>query len=165
MKSKHTATRKASVSAILGRLLNRGLGVVSVAAPKPPITSPRRATIALEALEPRLLLSGSPGDLSAGVLTGHLTAESDTVVIGLSTLNGGVAADGGLIIDLSVNGEMQTYGTATSGVHSILLDGGAGDDRFHVATALGKPTTIVGGDGMDTVRGTDAANAWFVSGA
>ena len=56
MKSKHSSTRKASVSAILARLLQRGLGVVSVAAPpasKPWNTSPRRSTIALETLEPR----------------------------------------------------------------------------------------------------------------
>ena len=172
MKSKNLSTRKASVSAILARLLQRGLGVVSVAAPsapsapKPWNTSQRRSMIALETLEPRLLLSGSPGALDVnGVLTGNLTADADAVVVALSSLNGGVAADGGLIIDLTVSGEMQTYGTAAVGVQSILLNGLGGDDSFRVASALAKPITITGGDGIDTLFGTDQANLWIVSGA
>jgi hypothetical protein len=171
MKSKNASARKAPVSTVLARLLQRGLGLMSIAMPSAPTaskpwnTSPRRSTIALEALEPRLLLSGSPGDLSNGVLTGNLTADSDAVVVALSSLNGGVAADGGLVIDLTVNGEMKTYGTAASGVQSIVLDGLAGDDSFHISSKLAKSVTINGGDGVDTLFGTDQANAWVVSGA
>src|SRR5215813_2588864 len=66
----------------------------------------RRSSFELEALEPRLLLSGDPnGMLAHGVLTGALTAGNDEVVVALA----GVAADGGQIINLKVNAAIETF--------------------------------------------------------
>ena len=112
---------------------------------------PRRPNFALELLEPRLLLSA---DLNGGVLTGILTAQDDTVVVSLNhtATPDGVAKDGGLIIDLTVNNVLQQFGNADQGVTSIVLQGLAGNDTFTLVDALpidegvsGAPIHRVGG--------------------
>ena len=121
-----------------------------------------RPGFALEALEPRLLLSAGPiGTLVNGALSGALTSDSDAVVVEMT----GVANDGGLIIDLTVNGTLETFGTSAVGVQSILLDGLAGNDTFRVANVLTKPVTIHGGADSDTLFGPDGTAAWTISGA
>src|SRR5262245_54730556 len=97
----------------------------------------RRASFVLEAIEPRILLSGDPGLLNNGGLTGNLTAQNNAVIVALNHTvttdaagdTTGVAGDSGLIIDLTVNGATQTYGDATHGVTSIVLQGNAGDQN------------------------------------
>jgi hypothetical protein len=127
---------------------------------------PSRRKILFEAMEPRVLLSGDPnGTLAGGVLTGNLSSGADAVVVALSSINGGTAADGGLIIDLTVNGNLQTFGTAAVGVQSIALDGLAGNDSFRIASVLTKPLTIHGGEDSDTLIGPDGTMAWTISGA
>ena len=128
--------------------------------------SRRREPLQLEAMEPRILLSGDPnGVLTSGVLTGSLTDAADHVVVALSTVNGGSAADGGLIIDLTINGDRETFGTATVGVRSVVLDGLAGNDTFTLAADLAIPLTIQGGAGSDSIVGPDSAMIWSLTGS
>src|SRR5258706_7521966 len=97
----------------------------------------RRREMVLETLEPRILLSGN-ADLAGGVLTGHLTALSDNVVVALNkTITAdGIAADGGLIIDFTVNSVLEHYGDASAGVTGIVLDRLERADTFSLTDAL-----------------------------
>ncbi len=173
MKSKNTSTRKASVSAILARLLQRSLGVVSVAAPsaslavKPRNVSRRRSTIALETLEPRLLLSGDPVTSSAsGIFNVAFGGTDDAIGIHLVSSS---SANGGAIVDLSYfdNGSVLkhlTLGDATNGVLGLSIDGGGGNDSF-TTDSLGLPLTIHGGAGTDTLTAANVDAAWAITGA
>src|SRR5262249_12444181 len=141
---------------------------------KRPRRSPKRQSSALkrlrkpnsffviESLEPRLLLSADEPitTLTAGVLNGILTDKPDNVVI----TQVGSATDGGAIIDLSVNGVTQRFGSSSAGVQSIALDGGAGDDTFKVVDVT-SPVTLVGGAGNDTLIGPAGDQIWQISGA
>jgi hypothetical protein len=129
---------------------------------------PRRPNFALEVLEPRLLLSADPvlSLSNTGVLTAHLTDTADNAIVALNhvTTPDGVAADGGLIIDLTVNGVTQQYGDANVGVTSIVLQGLGGDDGFTLVDALPIDVTIDGGADVDTIHGPAlASRAWLAA--
>src|SRR5262249_39940914 len=122
---------------------------------------PRRPSFALEVLEPRLLLSADPGALSNGVLTANLTPQDNNVVV---ALNHSVTPDSGLIIDLTVNGVLQSYGDASQGVTSIVLRGQDGNDDFTIIDALPIDVTIDGSTGVDTIRGPAVGTEWTIDG-
>ena len=128
---------------------------------------PRRPSFALEVLEPRLLLSADPGVLAGGVLTGNLTAQANNTVVALNraVTPDGVASDGGLIIDLTVNGVQQQYGDAEHGVTNIVLQGHGGNDDFTLVDALSIGVTIDGGAGSDTIHGPAVGTEWTINGA
>ena len=128
---------------------------------------PRRPSFALEVLEPRLLLSADPGVLAGGLLTGNLTAQANNTVVALNraVTPDGVASDGGLIIDLTVNGVQQQYGDADHVVTSILLQGRGGNDDFTLVDALSIGVTIDGGADTDTIHGPAQGTAWTIHGA
>src|SRR3954447_19387 len=95
----------------------------------------RRPSFALEVLEPRLLLAADPAvfSLSAtGALTGQLTGQDDNIVVALyhddAAHPDGVAQDGGLIINVTLDGVSTQYGKTVNGnpgigVTSIDLQG------------------------------------------
>ncbi|HKS62428.1 MAG TPA: LEPR-XLL domain-containing protein, partial [Xanthobacteraceae bacterium] len=138
--------------------------------PAPVSTKPRRPNFALEVLEPRLLLSADPVvslNTNTGVLTAQLTDTADTAVVALNQVAtpSGVAADGGLIIDLTINGVTQQYGDANAGVTSIVLQGLGGDDDFTLVEALPIEVTIDGGADNDTIHGPVLGTEWTIDGA
>ncbi|MEA2917997.1 MAG: large repetitive protein, partial [Bradyrhizobium sp.] len=128
---------------------------------------PRRPSFALEIMEPRVLLSADPGLLVGSVLTGNLTEQADTTVVALNRVvtPDGVAKDGGLIVDLTVNGVLQQYGDVDHGVTSIVLQGLGGDDDFKLVDALPIDVTIDGGAGNNTIHGPALGTEWTIDGA
>jgi hypothetical protein len=136
MKSKSLSARKTPVSAFLARLLQRGLGVVSVpASPSRPghllaNASRRRSTIALETMEPRLLLSGDPVTASAsGVYNVTFAGADDEIGIHLVTSG---SANGGAVVDLS-------YFDGGLVLKHLTL----GDSTVRAATTASRPTPSV----------------------
>jgi len=133
-------------------------------------TKPRRPNFALEVLEPRLLLSADPVvslNTNTGVLTAQLTDTADTAVVALNKAAApdGVAADGGLIIDLTINGALQQFGDAEHGVTGIVLQGLGGNDDFTLVEALPIEVTIDGGADNDTIHGPILGTEWTIDGA
>jgi hypothetical protein len=132
---------------------------------------PQRPSFVLEVLEPRLLLSADPAfslDSNTGALTAQLTDLADNTVVALhhdATTPDGVAKDGGLIIDLTVNGVSQLFGDATHGVTSITLQGLGGNDDFELVDALPIGVTIDGGADNDTIHGPALGTEWTIDGA
>src|SRR4051812_25468135 len=97
-----------AISNIVGRSNRAKIREIGV--PRRPAKA-RRQAFALEAIEPRLLLSADPlGTIATGVLTANLSNNSDAVVI----TQVGSATDGGAIVDLSVNGLTERYGSSDS---------------------------------------------------
>ncbi|HYF20518.1 MAG TPA: LEPR-XLL domain-containing protein, partial [Ramlibacter sp.] len=125
---------------------------------------PFRRKLVFEMLEQRLLLSADPiGAVDDhGVLRPYLTEGADQVVISRTA----AADDGGIIIDLTVGGLTQTFGTQQVGITSVEVDGLGGDDRF-VIVDLDKPLTVSGGGGNDTltVRSGNTGSVSFIGGA
>src|SRR5688572_10111493 len=116
---------------------------------------------ALETLEPRLLLSSDPAvEVVAGVLTANLSDGPDT----LSATHVGNAADGGIIVDLNINGAVTRYGTEDTGVTAITVDAGAGDDTFQFL-GVTSPVSITGGIGNDRLIGPDGDQTWQITAA
>ncbi len=130
--------------------------------------NPRRPNFALEILEPRLLLSADVSlNPNTGVLTAQLTDAADTAIVALNHVAtpSGVAADGGLIVDLTINGVTQQYGDANVGVTSIVLQGLGGDDEFTLVDALPIEVIIDGGADSDTILGPALGTEWTIDGA
>jgi hypothetical protein len=128
-------------------------------------TTERRPTarrkVLLEALEPRLLLDGDPFTFTAGVLAVTGSANSDVISIEQKA----ASADGGFIIDLSINGALSTVGDADVGVKSIAVALGAGDDSLRLVTDLNMDVSVIGGDGDDTLFGANKDTDWILTGA
>src|SRR5262245_22279715 len=78
----------------------------------------RSARFDIENLEQRLMMAGDVGTMVDGVLTGSLTTGDDEVVVART----GIAGDGGLIIDLTVNGVTEQFGSAAAGVKGLVLN-------------------------------------------
>ena len=111
----------------------------------------RRRRIALEPLEPRLLLAQDPilANLdAAGMLTLWLTPGPDTVLV----RHAGSSADGGEIVTVTAGALSQTYGDATAGVRAIVGDAGGGNDTLDL-TGVFASATLRGGGGADTLIG------------
>ncbi|MCB1998993.1 MAG: LEPR-XLL domain-containing protein, partial [Rhodoferax sp.] len=126
-----------------------------------PVAKPRRESLILEGLEPRLLLSADPvTTLAGGVLQATLTDGADTVLIEQA----GTSANGGVIVRLTVNGTLASYGDSSTGVTHVQIQGLSGDDRFKLNSPLGATLSIDGGEGLDTFAGADVANAWTLAG-
>ena len=126
---------------------------------------PFRRKVRFESLEPRVLLSGDPlASLTAGNLVVDLTSGNDIVVV--NQVSG--AANGGIVVDLTVTTGMNTvttrYGNAAVGVLGIELNGLGGDDAFTLMQTLAAPLTIDGGLGNDTILGPDDAVSWTIDG-
>ena len=114
-----------------------------------------------EALEPRLLLAGDLATLAAnGTLTLNLTGGNDQVVLEQVSGDGG-----GVIVNVSVGGLTQQYGTADQSVKLILADGLGGDDRFTLSTLFAVEVDITGGTGNDTLVGPAIQGQWEIDGA
>ena len=97
-----------------------------------------------------------------GVLTGTLTAGNDTAVVAKSE----VSDDEGLILSLTVNGFVQSFGSLGSGVHHIALDGLGGADTFTIDDVLLiDAVSITGGVGSDTLIGPITDTRWDITGA
>ena len=130
----------------------------------------RRPSFALEVLEPRLLLSADPVfslNSNTGALTGQLTDNDDNTSVALHhdvNTPDGIAQDGGLIIDVIVNGVSKQYGDATHGVTSIGLQGLSGNDVFTLVDALPIGVTIDGGADNDTIQGPALGTEWTIDG-
>src|SRR5262245_4608131 len=120
-------------------------------------TKPRK--IVVESLEPRLLLSSV--SVVDGVLTADLNAGPDIVQI----VQQAVAEDGGVIIDLTVNGTTTTYGDSSTGIQSLKLSGLAGADSFTFASPVDVPIEIDGGADADTIIGPNTDTEWTLTGA
>ena len=119
-----------------------------------------RQTLILESLEPRLLLSADPVTLFAGgVLSATLTDQADSVVITQT----GTSADGGVIINLTLNGALASYGDSAAGVKSLTIQGLAGDDQFKLNSSIGATLSIDGGEGLDTLSAANMANTWALT--
>ncbi len=121
-----------------------------------------RGAFRFEALEPRMLLSADP--LLAGVVGSaglhlNLTEADDSVLV----RQVGTASDGGAIVDMSMAGLTQTYGTADSGIQSISVDGLGGNDSFRFIDVT-VPTQLHGGSGFDTLLGPNGDTQWNVTG-
>ena len=105
-----------------------------------------------------LVLSTDPGFTGAllrysdGGLTGALTKRADTVVIDLTA----PSYDDGIIVDVTLNGYLQSFGALGAGVRSILLQGLGGNDTFTTNQVLPIDVTIDGGAGSDTLAGPAA---------
>src|ERR1051325_5715290 len=67
----------------------------------------RRGSFALETMEPRLLLSGDPVVTLAAASVVQISQHNDH------------AADGGSIVDVTVNNTVTTYGNTTTGIHAL----------------------------------------------
>ena len=127
-------------------------------APKP-VRTP--AAVRLEALEPRLLLAGDPvATLNNGALTLALTSGADEVVISQVASS----TDGGIVVDITLGGLTQRFGTATQGVTTIGGDGQGGDDRFTLPGAIGVSVNLTGGDGKDSLVGPAGGASWAITG-
>ncbi len=76
----------------------------------------------------------------------------------------GVAADGGVIVDLSVGGLLQQFGNAQAGVHNIAVQGCDGADQFEFID-VSAPIVLDGGAGDDVLHGQASDTDWQVDGA
>jgi hypothetical protein len=94
-------------------------------------------------------------------LTGALRAIADAVTLALSA----ASFDDGLIVDLTLNGFTQSFGTLGAGVKTVELDGLDGADTFTLDDVLPIEITIAGGDGSDTLAGPADGTEWEVTGA
>ena len=99
---------------------------------------------------------------SGGMLTGTLTAGNDTAVVAKT----GVSGDGGLVISLTINGLVQSFGSTRAGVKRLELDGRDGADTFTIdEVLLIDAVSINGGSGSDRFIGPMAGARWDVSAA
>src|SRR6185295_14809608 len=90
---------------------------------------------ALEALEPRVLLSADPvTSITAGVLTATFTGDADTVDIKLMSTE--ASLNGGVIVSLKYNNLDHLFGNASTGILGLDVHGGAGDDKFTLDNEL-----------------------------
>jgi hypothetical protein len=122
----------------------------------------RRKAMRFEAVEPRILLTGDLvlASLAADAsLQLNLTEADDTVLVRQT----GIAADSGVIVDLSMAGVIQTYGDAGVGVRSISADGLGGNDSFRFRDVSVR-TQVRGGKGNDSLLGPDGGTEWNITG-
>jgi len=121
---------------------------------------PHRRKVLFEMLEQRILLSGNPlASLNAGVMTTQLGDDSDDVVV----TQVGSASDGGVIVDLTVGGLTERYGSADEGIFDIVADGAGGDDSFQFIDVTAS-VHLLGGEGSDTLFGPWADSSWLIDG-
>src|SRR6478752_9028534 len=115
-----------------------------------------------ETLEGRLLFSATPAVALAadGILALQGSEGADHAVIS----HAGVSADGGEIIDLDLNGILQRFGDAATGVHAINADLGDGDDLIQMVDLYSK-ANIIGGAGNDTFIDPNGNQTWNIDGA
>src|SRR3990167_5940804 len=111
-----------------------------------------RPSFSLEALEPRLLLSADS--------VVNLSAAADTV----SIVQTGLSADGGAILNLTVNAVMTAYGDATTGVSSLTLNALGGNDSITLGSGITAKLVIDGGTGSDSITGPNQDTDWIISG-
>ncbi|MCI0464745.1 MAG: hypothetical protein L0Z62_48090, partial [Gemmataceae bacterium] len=124
------------------------------------ITGTGGDTINIVSLDPAF--TGALIQYSGGVLTGDLTAGNDTVVVAQT----GVSNDGGVLINLTVNGHVQPLGSVGGGVTNIVLDGLGGADTFTIdEVLLIDEVSITGGSDSDTLIGPIAGTQWDITGA
>ena len=145
------------------RMLSRVLRRPSRAPPRTRrIKPPFRRKLLFEMLEPRVLLSADPlASLDgAGALTATLTQDADHVVVQQT----GTAANGGVIVDITVGETTETYGSAEEGILGITLEGLGGDDTFEFID-LTASVTLQGGEGSDSLIGPAAGAEWTIDGA
>lgn len=176
MKTKSQAVRRTPVPPFLSNMVRRALGGMAgvadqTAAARPYGGTVRRPSIALETMEPRLLLSADPSGTAfnaAGIYSVGFGGTNDVVGIHLVSAT---SANGGAIVDLTYFDnasvlQTRTLGTAAVGVTSLTVDGAGGDDSF-TTDALGLPLTIHGGTGTgtDTLTGPNVDTQWTISGA
>ncbi|MDH3461050.1 MAG: DUF4347 domain-containing protein, partial [Burkholderiaceae bacterium] len=116
------APRKAPVPSFLSNLIKRAFGGFGRRVDKPvTLRTPRKAAgrqaYALEAIEPRMLLSatldGALGSLAASTLSNDL--------VGVEIND--VSSNSGVIVDMSSRGSVQTFGSATTSGLSVQADG------------------------------------------
>ena len=121
-----------------------------------------------EALEQKVMLSADPivSQNPAGAYTVTFGTTDDVVSVELISTeasdNGGVIVSLSYIDDASILTKFNLC-NATTGVVSLTIDGGGGSDRCTV-DALGKPLTIRGGAGTDSLIGPDDDTNWTISG-
>ena len=121
----------------------------------------RKAPMRLEALEPRVLLSADPtASITNGVLTATFTGDDDVVDIRLAST--AASGNGGVVVNLHYNGADHTFGDATNGITSVLLDTGAGNDTIRLVDPLQVPLTLAGGAGDDMLQGADESTQWLL---
>jgi hypothetical protein len=89
-----------------------------------------------------------------------LTSGNDVVVV--NQISG--ADNGGIVVDLTVNGNTTRYGDSVDGVLGIEINGLAGDDSFTLMQTLAAPLTIDGGLDNDTIIGPDELVSWTIDG-
>lgn len=100
----------------------------------------------VEAIEPRLMLSaGGSAALTEGVVVVQGTRRSDSIVV---ALDGADSAK----LDVTVNGKQVGQFTLTD-VMGVKVFGGNGNDRVTIQNTLDLPSTLVGGNGKDTLNG------------
>jgi len=114
-----------------------------------------RSFLPLEGLEPRLLLSsatlGNDGQLSI------LGDEADNTVTIQQTAETGDGVD----VTVALDGTSVDF----TGVKSILVQAGDGNDQIRLLSALTVQTQIEGEDGSDRLTGPDDACDWILDGA
>ena len=121
-----------------------------------------------EMLEQRVMLSAEPVVTSSPAGAYTVTFGTADDVVGVELISTEASDNSGVIVkityidDASVLTEFH-LGNATTGVLSLTIDGGGGSDRFTV-NALGKPLTIHGGAGTDSLIGPDDDTDWTISG-
>lgn len=109
-------------------------------------TSRPLSSVVTETLEQRRMLSSS---LVGGVLTITGTSGNDTVLLRYNT--------GATNLTVHDNGVQTNYAYAS--ISTIDVDLGDGNDSFDGQTTIFKSTTIWGGAGSDTIRGSAGADA------
>ena len=97
---------------------------------------------------------------SDGGLSGALTNDADIVLIDLTA----PSYDDGVLIDVTLNGYLQSFGALGAGVRSILLEGLGGNDTFTTNQVLPIDVTIDGGTDSDTLAGPTAGTEWDITG-
>lgn len=123
---------------------------------------PTERGIVFESLESRLLFSATPvAALAAdGILSVQGTAGADHAVIS----HVGKSADGGEIVDLDMNGMLQRFGSAATGVQGVNVDMGDGDDLVKMVDLYSK-ANVIGGAGHDALEGSSGNQTWNITGA
>ena len=96
----------------------------------------------IESLEARQLLSGSVALSSTGILSVQGSRKSDKISITVDKKHASK-------LDISVNG--RTTVVKASKVASIHVDGGAGNDAITEDAKISIPSTLLGGEGNDTI--------------
>ena len=128
--------------------------------PRPTPTEPKPQLgrkVLFESLEQRILLSADPVTAAdAGALDVDLTDGDDNVLIEQIDSDGDTFAD-----DIRV-----TIGTGTplvfTDIDSITVDGLEGDDTFEFVN-ITIDVTVTGGEGSDTLLGSDGSNLWVIN--